>query len=50
MVITKLTKNQISKTVKTSSAIEGYSQPEKIVIAKAKELMNKYHVKVSPKK
>ncbi|QEE32546.1 hypothetical protein [Malaciobacter canalis] len=50
MTIAKVSKSQISKTVRDSSLIEGYKKPSKEVQVKAKVLMEKYNVKVSSKR
>lgn len=49
-----MSKNQNNKLiirliVKTSQSIEGYNSSTKDSIKKAKELMDKYDIKVSPK-
>lgn len=43
-------KQFIKETVKISQAIEGYSSSTSESITKAKELMEKYEIKVSPKR
>ena len=50
MIIAKVNKEQISKTVRVSNSIEGYKTPSSSVIQKVKTTMGKYNVKVSSKK
>lgn len=50
MVIAKISKEQLSKTVQISNAIEGYNPASKNTQSKVKKIMIEHNVKVSSKK
>ncbi|MEA2028708.1 MAG: hypothetical protein U9N49_07005 [Campylobacterota bacterium] len=45
-----INKKLIAKTIKTTQLIEGYTQADSKTIQKAKQLREKYGIKVSAKK